>query len=152
MLAKRKDRWADSDSDDGGAGAKPKPTKVPKEAKSKKKASKTGADTPAAVAAASTPAVAAKPVYVPVLHGCRSVECYERLNHIDEGTYGVVFRGRDKETGDVYALKQASMRLADQSSPFFDVTVHAGLHCRSSSVPMLASKVFPSQLCERSTF
>lgn len=118
MLAKRKDRWADSDSDDGGAGSKPKPTKVPKEAKSKKKVGKPAADAPAAAAAVSTPAVAAKPAYVPVLHGCRSVECYERLNHIDEGTYGVVFRGRDKETGDVYALKQASMRSPRLPSPY----------------------------------
>lgn len=44
----------------------------------------------------------------PVNHdvASRSVECYERLNFIDEGTYGVVFRARDIETGTVYALKQ----------------------------------------------
>lgn len=40
---------------------------------------------------------------------CRSVECYERLNYIDEGTYGRVFRARDSETGAVYALKQAKL-------------------------------------------
>jgi cell division cycle 2-like protein len=35
------------------------------------------------------------------LTGCRSVYNYERLNHIEEGSYGVVSRARDKETGDM---------------------------------------------------
>ena len=39
------------------------------------------------------------PPYLPALMGCRSVECYEWLNRIEEGTYGVVFRGKDKRTG-----------------------------------------------------
>ncbi|PXF50019.1 Cyclin-dependent kinase 11B [Gracilariopsis chorda] len=40
---------------------------------------------------------------------CRSVECYERLNFIDEGTYGRVFRARDIQTGQIYALKQVKL-------------------------------------------
>lgn len=40
---------------------------------------------------------------------CRSVECYERLNFIDEGTYGRVFRARDIQTGRIYALKQVKL-------------------------------------------
>lgn len=40
---------------------------------------------------------------------CRSVERYERLNYIDEGTYGRVFRARDVETGVIYALKQIKL-------------------------------------------
>eukprot|EP00941_MAST-03F_sp_MAST-3F-sp1_P005057 g5057.t1 len=39
----------------------------------------------------------------------RSVECYERLNKIQEGTYGVVYRARDKASGDIVALKQVKM-------------------------------------------
>ncbi|KAL7509747.1 hypothetical protein ACHAXN_008919 [Cyclotella atomus] len=43
----------------------------------------------------------------PLLHGCRSVyESYERLEHLDEGTYGVVWRARDTSTGEIVALKQ----------------------------------------------
>jgi hypothetical protein len=64
----------------------------------------------AATAAKPGPSVAAavvpKVVHTPLLDGCRSVECYTRLNHIDEGTYGVVFRAQDKETGEIFALKQ----------------------------------------------
>lgn len=43
----------------------------------------------------------------PLLHGCRSVyESYERLGHLDEGTYGVVWKARDNSTGEIVALKQ----------------------------------------------
>lgn len=38
---------------------------------------------------------------LPSLAGCRSVYCYERLNHIEEGSYGVVSRAREKDTGDM---------------------------------------------------
>lgn len=40
---------------------------------------------------------------------CRSVDCYERLNYIDEGTYGRVFRARDFDTGQIFALKQVKL-------------------------------------------
>ena len=55
----------------------------------------------------------------PVLQGCRSVYCYERLNHIEEGSYGVVSRARDKETGDIVALKKLKM---DQERNGFPIT------------------------------
>ncbi|CAO2829428.1 unnamed protein product, partial [Amaranthus hypochondriacus] len=41
---------------------------------------------------------------VNMLQGCRSVDEFERLNKIDEGTYGVVYRARDKKTNDIVAL------------------------------------------------
>ncbi|CAA6663964.1 unnamed protein product [Spirodela intermedia] len=34
-----------------------------------------------------------------MLQGCRSVDEFERMNKIDEGTYGVVYRAKDKKTG-----------------------------------------------------
>lgn len=43
----------------------------------------------------------------PLLQGCRSVyDSYERLDHLDEGTYGVVWKARDNSTGEIVALKQ----------------------------------------------
>ena len=39
------------------------------------------------------------PVYYPATMGCRNVENYEWLNRIEEGTYGVVYRAKDKRTG-----------------------------------------------------
>lgn len=45
----------------------------------------------------------------PLHHGCRSVDEYIRLNFIDQGTYGVVFRAKCKKSGRIYALKQVKI-------------------------------------------
>ncbi|CAE6469211.1 unnamed protein product [Rhizoctonia solani] len=52
----------------------------------------------------------------PPIQPCRSVYCYERLNHIEEGTYGVVFRARDRETGEIVALKK--LKLDEEKNGF----------------------------------
>lgn len=52
-----------------------------------------------------------------MLHGCRSVDEFERLNKIDEGTYGVVYRARDKLTGDIVALKKVKMEKETEGFP-----------------------------------
>ena len=39
------------------------------------------------------------PPYFPAIQGCRSVEEFTCLNRIEEGTYGVVYRARDKKKG-----------------------------------------------------
>ena len=46
---------------------------------------------------------------VPLIDGCRSVEEFERLDRIDEGSYGVVYRARDLETREVVALKRVKL-------------------------------------------
>lgn len=54
---------------------------------------------------------------VNMLQGCRSVDEFERLNKIDEGTYGVVYRARDKKTGEVVALKKVKMEKEREGFP-----------------------------------
>ncbi|KAL4341407.1 hypothetical protein GQ457_08G037280 [Hibiscus cannabinus] len=44
-----------------------------------------------------------------MLLGCRSVYEYERLNKISEGTYGIVYRAKDKKTGEIVALKKVKI-------------------------------------------
>jgi len=65
----------------------------------------------------------------------RSVYCYERLNQIEEGSYGVVFRARDKQTGDIVALKKLKL---DEEKNGFPITalreVHALMSCRHENV------------------
>ncbi|RSL59145.1 hypothetical protein CEP54_007430 [Fusarium duplospermum] len=46
---------------------------------------------------------------------CRSVENYEKLNDIEEGTYGWVARATDKATGKVVALKRLKLDPADRN-------------------------------------
>lgn len=41
--------------------------------------------------------------------GCRSVEEFERLDRIDEGSYGVVYRARDMNSNEVVALKRVKL-------------------------------------------
>ncbi|KAL1539270.1 cyclin-dependent kinase [Salvia divinorum] len=54
---------------------------------------------------------------VNMLQGCRRVDEFERLNKIDEGTYGVVFRARDKKTGEIVALKKVKMEKEREGFP-----------------------------------
>ncbi|KAF9584436.1 hypothetical protein BGW38_006453 [Lunasporangiospora selenospora] len=78
--------------------------------------------------ASDSPAMARTPIYqipvpeapqYPVLQGCRSVENYEKLNRISEGTYGVVYRARDRVTGEIVALKKLKL---DQERNGFPIT------------------------------
>ncbi|XP_024634107.1 cyclin-dependent kinase G-2 isoform X1 [Medicago truncatula] len=54
---------------------------------------------------------------VNMLHGCRSVDEFERLNKINEGTYGVVYRAKDKKTGEIVALKKVKMEKEKEGFP-----------------------------------
>ena len=48
-----------------------------------------------------SPTPVERPCYLPALMGCRNVEeNYDYLNKIEEGTYGVVHRAKDKKTGE----------------------------------------------------
>ena len=65
----------------------------------------------------------------------RSVYCYERLNSIEEGSYGVVFRARERTTGDIVALKK--LKLDDEKNGF-PITalreINALMTCRHENV------------------
>lgn len=49
--------------------------------------------------------------------GCRSVEEFQCLNKIEEGTYGVVYRARDKTTDEIVALKRLKMEKEKEGFP-----------------------------------
>ncbi|XP_072380035.1 uncharacterized protein Pitslre isoform X1 [Diabrotica undecimpunctata] len=57
------------------------------------------------------------PPYLPAVQGCRSVEEFQCLNRIEEGTYGVVYRARDKRTDDIVALKRLKMEKEKEGFP-----------------------------------
>jgi cell division cycle 2-like len=57
------------------------------------------------------------PLEPPEITGCRSVEIYEKLNHIEEGSYGVVYRARDKQSGDIVALKRLKLEREKTGFP-----------------------------------
>ncbi|EPS64414.1 hypothetical protein M569_10366, partial [Genlisea aurea] len=49
--------------------------------------------------------------------GSRSVECFEKLEQIGEGTYGQVYMAREKKTGDIVALKKIRMDNENEGFP-----------------------------------
>jgi cell division cycle 2-like protein len=48
---------------------------------------------------------------------CRHVDNYERLNHIEEGSYGLVSRAKDLTTGEIVALKKLKIDNAPDGFP-----------------------------------
>jgi len=54
----------------------------------------------------------------PLMDGCRTVDRFRKLNRIDEGTYGVVYRARDTETDNIVALKQLKLNAAKSDEGF----------------------------------
>lgn len=60
---------------------------------------------------------------------------FERLNSIEEGSYGVVFRARDKQTGDIVALKKLKL---DEEKHGFPITalreINALMACQHENV------------------
>lgn len=57
------------------------------------------------------------PVYYAGISGCRSVEEFHCLNRIEEGTYGVVYRAKEKRTDEVVALKRLKMEKEKEGFP-----------------------------------
>lgn len=42
---------------------------------------------------------------------------YQKLEKVGEGTYGTVYKARDKTTGELVALKKIRLELADEGTP-----------------------------------
>ncbi|XP_055353620.1 cyclin-dependent kinase 11B-like [Paramacrobiotus metropolitanus] len=64
-----------------------------------------------------TPDGSGLPSYFPAIQGCRSVDEFECINRVEEGTYGVVYRARDKRTNEVVALKRLKMEKEKEGFP-----------------------------------
>ncbi|TNV77900.1 hypothetical protein FGO68_gene2608 [Halteria grandinella] len=63
------------------------------------------------------PQIISKRPRVALAEGCRSIESFEHLNKIDEGAYGVVFRARDRETGEIVAIKKLKLEKEKEGFP-----------------------------------
>lgn len=47
--------------------------------------------------------------YMPGISGCRKISEYKLLSKINEGTFGVVFKSRDKQSDKIYAVKKLKL-------------------------------------------
>ncbi|KAI0778091.1 Pkinase-domain-containing protein [Trametes elegans] len=141
--SRKRSRWETEDN----SVDSPPPVPVPKRRSKPKTARSDASQTPERI---STPArsqsgpprprpshsifVPPRTAHPPLLPS-RSVYCYERLNAIEEGSYGVVFRARDKETGDIVALKKLKL---DEEKHGFPITalreINALMVCKHENV------------------
>ncbi|GAB2289409.1 hypothetical protein Dimus_023718 [Dionaea muscipula] len=54
-----------------------------------------------------------------MLQECRNVFEYEKLGKISEGSYGVVYKARDKKTGEIVALKKMKLSVEREGFPLY---------------------------------
>ena len=45
------------------------------------------------------------------------IDKYEKIEVIGEGTYGIVYKARDTDTGEIYALKKIRLESEDEGIP-----------------------------------
>ncbi|KAK3703132.1 hypothetical protein LTR37_014609 [Vermiconidia calcicola] len=62
---------------------------------------------------------------------CRSVERFNRLNHIEEGSYGFVSRAREEATGEIVAIKKLKLNPATDGG--FPVTALREIQCLNAA-------------------
>ncbi|XP_019463638.1 PREDICTED: cyclin-dependent kinase G-2-like isoform X2 [Lupinus angustifolius] len=52
-----------------------------------------------------------------MFQSCRSICEFEMIKKINEGTYGVVYKARDKKTGEIVAIKKVKMNISRDGFP-----------------------------------
>ncbi len=52
----------------------------------------------------------------PILKSCRNVDDFEKINRIEEGSYGIVYKAKDKINGQIVALKK--LKLENEKDGF----------------------------------
>lgn len=82
-------------------------------------------------AAATEPARQLLRFDAPTWQPCRSVERFDRLNHIEEGSYGFVSRAREEATGEIVAIKKLKLDPARDGG--FSVTASREIQCLNAA-------------------
>lgn len=80
---------------------------------------------------------------------CRHVDNFERLNHIEEGSYGWVSRAKDITTGEVVALKKLKIENSPDGFPVTGLReIQTLLEARHPNVVYLREVVMGSKMDE----
>jgi len=80
---------------------------------------------------------------------CRHVDNFERLNHIEEGSYGWVSRAKDITTGEVVALKKLKIQNSPDGFPVTGLReIQTLLEARHQNVVFLREVVMGNQMDE----
>ncbi len=80
---------------------------------------------------------------------CRHVDNFEKLNHIEEGSYGWVSRARETATGEIVALKKLKMDNANDGFPVTGLReIQTLMASRHSNIVALREVVMGDKLDE----
>lgn len=80
---------------------------------------------------------------------CRLVDNFERLNHIEEGSYGWVSRAKDITTGEVVALKKLKMENSPDGFPVTGLReIQTLLEARHTNIVYLREVVMGTKMDE----
>lgn len=56
-------------------------------------------------------------VWCPCVLATSAMEDFQKIEKIGEGTYGVVYKGRNKTTGQIVAMKKIRLESEDEGIP-----------------------------------
>jgi len=83
----------------------------------------------------------------PEIAPCRHVDNYELLNHIEEGSYGIVSRARDTSTGEIVALKKLKLEREKDGFPITSLReIQTLMTCKHPNVVNLREVVMGDAL------
>lgn len=150
--SRKRSKWDEDDSVDDLSA--PKRIHIPKK-RTKHESSQRPSESNSSSSSPPPPPRFSHSIYVPprtrhpTISSSRSVYCYERLNQIEEGSYGVVFRAKDKQTGDIVALKK--FKLDDEKNGF-PITalreIYSLMTCRHENVVTIREVVVGDTLTQ----
>lgn len=115
----KRDRWASSSDEDDAQKKQPPAAHRKGQASTQQPTDKT---TAASATATADDVTSRLPLHNPLLQGCRLVyDTYDRIAHVSEGSYGIVWKARDLATDEIVALKQIKFDV-DARKEGFPVT------------------------------
>lgn len=83
----------------------------------------------------------------PEITSCRHVDHYELLNHIEEGSYGIVSRAKDTATGEIVALKRLKLERERDGFPITSLReIQTLIACRHPNVVNIREVVMGDRL------
>lgn len=77
--------------------------------------------TPTESSSKELPKPVASKKHFSITEGCRSCDSYKDLEKISEGTYGVVYKARCKDTGELMALKKLKLESETEGFPITSI-------------------------------
>ena len=153
--SRKRSKWDTADEEEAGTPYTPP---QPAKRRTKTRTATPESDhrtSPIPSTSSSRPPAAQHSVYAPprTLHPSitpsRSVYSYERLNQIEEGSYGIVYRARERESGEIVALKKLKLEEEKYGFPITALReINSLMLCRHENVVRIREVVVGETLTQ----